>query len=158
MSLAPLNPAFNAIVLEMVSIHLPHGFDVTDDSSECDTLEKITAHHNATGRIRVWSGASDATIFGESSVNHAFRAWHDLCHVTLGAEFTRAGEMDAMTMQSDMVALRYGADSVETRLATLWLACEVKGQLDYAASHDGAFPDNQREFAMAWIRANSGEF
>lgn len=29
------------------------------------------------GRVVVWDGASDATIYGDARVNHAFRAWHD---------------------------------------------------------------------------------
>ena len=75
-----LSRKLNAAVLAMVNNLLPMGYDVSDNAP--DTYEKLVNHVNKTGRILVWSGASETTIYGDREVNYAFRAWHDYVHFT----------------------------------------------------------------------------
>ncbi len=74
------------------------------------------------GTLTVWNGASDGTVFGAATVNHAFRAWHDSLHLATRIGFTVDEEIELGRRQAELVA-RLSGD----RLATLvWL--EVAGQ------------------------------
>lgn len=97
--LDPLYPRFNEMVQHAVNQLMPDGFDVTDNPSDCDTLDKVRRWYETTGRIVVWTGESEQTIFGAPQVNHAFRAWHDYVHVLFGLPFTRNGEHLVMKIQ-----------------------------------------------------------
>lgn len=141
-SLQPLFPAFDRFVNDIVAELFPCGFDVTDDDSLCDTFEKLEAYHTETGRIRVWSGGSEETIFGSPETNHAFRAWHDFCHLLLGAPFTPDGEARVATLQQQMVTER-----VDSPCFLNILDIEINGQIRYYDEH-GCFPENQRQFML----------
>lgn len=138
----PLFPAFDKFVNDIVAEFFPCGFDVTDDGSLCDTFEKLEAYYTETGRIRVWSGGSEETIFGSPETNHAFRAWHDLCHLLLGEPFTPEGESEVAELQKQMVISR-GGPSLFLRI----LDIEINGQIRYYEEH-GSFPVNQRQFML----------
>lgn len=105
MILNPLMPEFNQAVLSIQQILLPDGFDITSDGALVDTLEKITDHYEEEGRILVWSGGSDYSIYTSPEVNWAFRAWHDYIHITMGATFTKAGEALVCEKQKQHVDL-----------------------------------------------------
>lgn len=91
MKLEPLYPALNKAVEHIVDVLMPDGFDTTDNEEHCNTYRKLEGYHKATGgRIIVWTGASNRTIFGAPEINHAFRAWHDWCHLVLEADFSQA--------------------------------------------------------------------
>jgi hypothetical protein len=56
------------------------------------TVAEMHRAFSETGRIVVWSGGSESTIYREPQVNYLFRAWHDWTHLRTGADFTLAGE------------------------------------------------------------------
>lgn len=92
----------------------------------------------------VWSGGSNATVYGDPAINHAFRAWHDSLHLKLGLDFSLESEIAVATEQSRLLH--------NDGLARLIMA-EVKGQAEYFAKHS-QFPDNQVEFVTNYLKAN----
>lgn len=64
------------------------------------TVAELLESYSATGEIVVYAGASDATIFGAPVVNHAFRAWHDWCHIRTRIGFTVPDEVTLARWQA----------------------------------------------------------
>lgn len=145
-SMRPLSPSFNRVVLEMANSLMPEGWIARLEAPT--NLSELEWDTWAAGKIVVSSKYSDCTIFGSPKINHAFRAWHDWCHLYLNAEFDRAGETTVYEMQSKQLILKYGA-----YLSRNWrqlLRCEIIGQLDYVELH-GHFPVDQQAFAKEWL-------
>ena len=92
--------------------------------------------------LPVWSGACENTIYTSPEGNYAFRAWHDLTHLRLGADFSRDGEF-AAAWQHQREAYLAGLSRAARQL--LWI--DTWGQFEYGLTHDGAFVENQLEFA-----------
>jgi hypothetical protein len=136
-NMTALNPAFNAKVEQIAkSINI----ELTAESRDCDSLEKITNYYNRTGIVMVWTGASENTIFGNEMVNFKFRAWHDLIHITGQHAFDAKGERAVMEEQQRQAP--EFKDLIE---------CEVIGQVEYFEA-TGKFPDNQIEFAKQYLK------
>lgn len=93
------------------------------------------------GVMTVWDGASDRTIWRDARVNHAFRAWHDDCHLRVAAPFTLAGERRACEEQIRQLLAAYpGAHAIAR---TIYV--EVIGQAEHYATF-GTFPEDQVAF------------
>ena len=142
----PLNRGFNVAVNHIASRIFPCGFDVSADAPS--TFESLVAHYRETGRVCVWNGASDQTIFADVETNFAFRAWHDSKHILFGLPFTREGEYSAMVYQCRDICALYDGRTAETYCRIL--AAEICGQFDYAQRH-GGFPTDQIGFARAYL-------
>ena len=146
---APLDRAFNVAVNHIASVLFPTGFDVADTAPS--SLSELQQHVAATGRMLVWDGASDATIFGDDETNFAFRAWHDWCHLFGGFTFDLAGETLAMQMQQRHIRTLYGNGAQTDRWCKL-LEAEIVGQARYHAA-TGAFPADQVAFTRQYLAA-----
>jgi hypothetical protein len=142
----------DAAVLRMAALKFPHGYDVRPDAP--DTLEKLCAHLDSGARMAVFDGGSDQTIFGDASVNYAFRAWHDYHHYRHKLAFDAEGEARACMYQVQDLRDQFGNGARVQHWARL-LDAEINGQLRYAAAHDGAFPTNQRAFVLAYLADQS---
>lgn len=124
-------------------------YDVLDNAP--NTFDELMQYYNDTGRIGVWSGASDATIFNNPASNHAFRAWHDMQHILRLAPFTLEGEALAMQGQMRMVE-RLGFISQNSKnICFQLLRIEIMEQAKYAAKH-GEYMTNQKEFVINKLR------
>jgi hypothetical protein len=174
----PLYPPLNAFILAHVARLFPEGFDKLSSDVAPSTWEGVAEYLAMYGRMGVSADHSDATVYGDPHVNHAFRAWHDWTHYILGpgeGEFTVPGERAVLEAQCrDMrywwprpfADLSNGAckpinvDPVVSairRARQLDFAChvlyaEVVGQLEHRDVYGGAFPENQRGFVMAYMR------
>lgn len=135
MSLETLIPELNKRILALAPKH----FKVSDSAPQ--TFEALKREYAETGVIHVWSGASDTTIYGDASVNHAMRAWHDALHVELDADFTLDGERRVALRQAELIGC--------SKLAPIILA-EVLGQVEYFQTH-GQFPKDQLAFVKAYL-------
>lgn len=89
----------------------------------------------------VWSGGSDKTIYGDPSVNWAFRAWHDSIHKALNAPFTIEGEGLVAIEQARQIGGTFGD------IVTL----EINAQAEYFEKH-GQFPNDQTTFMIEVMR------
>lgn len=114
-------------------------FVVRDDAPA--SLAQVAQALSETGRLVVWGGGSDKTIYGARELNWRFRAWHDATHLAVGGEFTPEGELATCLAQQDTARrlLREAGRAEEQ----LW--AEVMGQLEYQAVH-GIFPEDQVTF------------
>lgn len=139
-----LNIAINAIAARL----FPAGYDVAEDAP--NDFEALKKHVATTGRMLVWSGGSDQTIFGDPETNWAFRAWHDWHHVNRNLPFTPEGEQAVVEWQINDLLKVYGDGEQVQRWARI-LRCEVDGQVEYQNNHDGAFPKDQRAFTQAYL-------
>lgn len=143
----PLFPAFNVAVHQIAARLLPCGFDVAAEAPS--TLEQLQSRVTKTGRLLVWSGASDATIFGDAETNYAFRAWHDWCHWRYSLPFNLDGEREAAKRQIEHVAQLYGERQSWHFGNIVW--AEVVGQAEHFAAF-GGFPEDQRAFTKAYMQ------
>ena len=97
----------------------------------------------------VWSGGSEATVYGNRSVNFSFRAWHDFCHWDGSYDFTLEGEIATCEMQCRQLFEFYG-DCERVRVWCLLLRVEIVGQALFFHRHK-RFPDDQRSFVAAYL-------
>lgn len=151
----PFYEPLNKFIYDINGTLMPNGFDTTADEHQFDTLDKIKLHYYTTGRVAVWSGASDDTIFGLPSVNHAFRAWHDWGHIHLDAPFNMEGELKVLEWQNWLISKWHKSPS-ERLIMQRMLDCEIRGQLEYQAANNGQFPPHQRSFALYWLNEQYG--
>lgn len=140
---AALDPEFDRVVVERARTCFPEGYDVVDDAPQ--TLEEINQLLNSGARMKVWSGASQFTIYGAPEVNFAFRAWHDWTHWKGQFPFNVTGEAATANAQVNELRTVYG-DSENTRRWACLIYTEVVGQVLYADINNGTFPGNQRLF------------
>ena len=77
-----------------------------------------------------------------------FRAWHDLTHIELNAEFDQIGEIHVARYQSQFVP--------EGLLREIFLADTV-GQTEFASATDGGFVTNQRAFVFDYLNVGSSQ-
>lgn len=135
-----------AIILSLAPRHVAlagswEGFNVTGATP----IGLFAARIHARGVMTVWEGASDKTIWRDARVNHAFRAWHDQCHIRVNAGFTLAGERLACEEQiRELMAAYPRAHS----MAAL-IRAEVIGQAEHFA-RTGIFPEDQIAFHAAY--------
>lgn len=136
----PFDTGLNTAINHIASKLFPCGYDVADTAPE--TLDQLNAHIASTGRMVVWSGESDNTIYADAETNWAFRAWHDWCHWKGQLPFTLAGELAALEMQLDHLRTL----GLWTRFREEALRIEVGETARY---HEiaGRFPDDPRQFA-----------
>lgn len=141
----PFSKSFDIATMHMASRLFPKGFDTSDTldvNSLDDVRAAIAANH---GRMIVWSGASDRTIYGDPSVNHAYRAWHDWCHLDTGGDFSVDGEQKAARRQMDQLSEVFGEGHEDFALWCFLLHCEGVEQAAYT-HRTGNFVVYQREF------------
>lgn len=143
-----LDRGFNSVVQAMARRFMPQGFDVSSDAP--DTLEALRKHYKKTGRILVWNGASDRTIFGDPEVNFAFRAWHDYTHLKISAPFDRPGETAVALVQTADMYQRMGYCNNSRRYARI-IDAEIVGQLRHQETF-GEFPEDQLGFVQAYLK------
>ena len=146
---------FSKAVVHISGILMPDGFDTTADESLVDTFEKVSTILDDTGRICVWSGASDNTIYTSPEVNHAFRAWHDYRHMSLQAPFTQAGERCVCERQQRDIDLYcgYASKALRDEFKRI-LDIEINQQIEYKLS-TGEFVSDQLQF---YINHTEGDY
>lgn len=119
--------------------------DIAPDSYEavCAEYRDCILHCRA---FRVWSGASDKTIYTMPEGNYAFRFLHDIAHAAHKLDFSLAGELAAGAYQIADVTQAFGYDSLERQLIVL----DTKGQIEYFHAH-GEFPEDQLQWTLSQL-------
>lgn len=129
----------DALVIACKRLNLPK-YEVSDLAPE--TLSDVISTYQLTGRLVVWSGASENTIFGSREANWLFRAWHDYEHIRTMGEFNQLGETMTCLKQMSQVG------SIFAEIVKI----EVIGQLKYQSQY-GTFPANQFEFFKKQLKS-----
>lgn len=93
-------------------------------------------------QFRVWSGGSDATIYGSPEANYASRFWHDITHVRARLGFTFTDELATAELQIiELTEAGLSAEAIDL------FRIDTQGQSHYADLTGGAFPADQLAFA-----------
>lgn len=144
-----MSKALDSAVSDMAHRIFPGGYDTSPNAP--NTFNDLVKDFNDRGRMTVFSGASDKTIFGSEKANYDFRAWHDSVHLRLMAPFTPDGEHRVCEEQQRDLKRAYG-DTPKVREMCSLIQEEIDGQVGYAQHHNGDFPVNQRAFATAYLK------
>lgn len=139
-----LDPEFNRVVLEMSK---QVQYYVSDH--EYESFDDMKTSFEKYGYLLINRDNSENTIFGVPYINHAFRAWHDYCHILGGYDFSLSGELVTSQMQCAQMADRF-PDHPKLGWWNSILDCEVFGQASYFLDHN-EFPSNQYEFALGYL-------
>lgn len=124
-------------------IKLGFGWQAVDEGAPSTLDELLNEYAECLSNLRpfrVWSGASDRTIFTSPQINHAFRFVHDTDHVMQGCNLEHAGEEDVI--KPFIMEVFHAAGFV----AAVLCACDLLGQLWYGTNNHGAFVDDQESF------------
>jgi hypothetical protein len=111
----------------------------------CDSAPSVYADLVNTPNLVVYAGASDMTVYGDSSDNHRFRAWHDSLHIAHGLTFS---DIDEYQVGREHARL-FGQYS---DFAADMVYADVVRQVDYYRAN-GAFPVNQIAFIESCVRS-----
>lgn len=114
-------------------------YDVRDDLGSMTDADMLRFYH-ATGRILVWSGGSDSTIFGDARVNWHFRAWHDFCHIKSGVCNRVHGALGCFEPVAEYAVADWQSRGLSDTLARI-VQIEVSGQAKNYATTGGFLPD-----------------
>lgn len=146
----PFSSSLNDAIVHMAVKAWPEGWTGRADLDGM-TFADLKETYARTGRIEVWTGGSDETIFASHIVNVAFRAWHDACHLAGDYPFGLVGEKGALDLQLKQLEEEFPGHKDMAYWKRL-LTCEVLGQLAYSVTN-GHFPDNQRAFTRAFLKS-----
>jgi hypothetical protein len=145
---SPVCIHFNVAVHAIANRLYPCGFDVGPTGPQ--SLEELNALLDNGGRLMVWDGASETTMFDCRETNYAWRAWHDWCHYKLQAPFNMDGERLVVEMQKDHLRTVYGANHP---LMAKWCAmvdADIIGILEYH-ERTGEYPEDQRAVVEQYL-------
>jgi hypothetical protein len=141
----PLSEAFNKFVLEQAAKVV---YSVIE-GYEYDNFTHMKNDFTLYKYIIVNSQHSENSIFADESINCAFRAWHDSCHLRANANFSPEGEQRAaMLMNYDVLNGDVDEDNVNLFLNLIHI--EVIGQGKYFELY-GDFPTHQMDFARGYM-------
>lgn len=145
---AVLDHGLNVAVLLIAGRLFPGSFDVGDDAP--DSYEKLVSLFESGRRFIVYGGGSDSTIFGDPTVNHHFRAWHDWCHWQGRHDFSLAGEYAVYQMQCGHLATIYGDNETTHRWQRILFADGIAQKLHFQKY--GSFPEDQMAFVRRFLK------
>lgn len=117
--------------------------DYFDDMSPREAFNKMKEDYSKTGKIKIWTGSSDNTIFGDETVNVYFRAWHDYTHLMINQDFSFAGETAVAIAQAGQLPDDF---IFEKEL----IMCEIVGQNLYYRENKEYCTD-QRVFTHQYL-------
>jgi len=115
-------------------------FDSNDIEATFESHKKI---YRETGKIYIWTGASENTIFGDEKINHYFRAWHDYIHLNYNLGYSITEESIVCNIQRDMLPNEW---VFEKDL----INAEIIGQAHYFYRNN-KFVENQRLFTAIYL-------
>jgi len=99
--------------------------------------------YRETGKIYIWTGESDNTIFGDRKINYYFRAWHDYIHLNYNLGYSITEESIVCNIQRDMLPKEW---VFEKEL----INAEIIGQAHYFYMNND-FVKNQRLFTANYL-------
>lgn len=140
----PLCIGYNIAVRAMTRRIFTTGYDTVSNINEAPTsLEELNEVMNGgKGRMIVWDGACDRTIFDCPETNQDFRAWHDWAHWVKQAPFTLDGEVKAIDYQCENLITVHG-DTDEVAYWRTLLRTDIVGTFAHREI-TGDYPEDQR--------------
>lgn len=114
-----------------------------DDIGEMTDSDMI-GHYRSTRKLLIWTGGSDATIFGNAEVNWLFRGWHDYCHILSGVCNREHGVRGCFEPIAEYAVADFQCIGLGDKLANV-VQIEVASQAKHFET-TGKFVDNQLDF------------
>lgn len=122
-----------AIAVKLASIRAgTPQYAVRDDAGSMTDADMIRAYR-ATGKLVIWSGASDNTVFGDASINWLFRAWHDFSHIRSGVCNREHGPLGCFEPIAEYAVADWQCVGLSDSLAKI-VQLEVSGQARHFAT------------------------
>lgn len=118
--------------------------DNFDPNDPHGTFLEHKDYFKQTGKIRIWKGASNNTIFGLPEINWYFRAWHDHTHITNDLGYSPIEESIVAEIQKSQLPEDW---IIERKLIDI----EVTGQVQYHHLN-GEFVKDQRQFTAIYYQ------
>ena len=116
----------------------------TFDSNDIEaTFEMHKQIYRETGKIYIWKGESENTIFGNEKINHYFRAWHDYIHLNYNLGYSITEESIVCNIQKNQLPQDW---YFEKEL----INAEIIGQAHYFYKNN-SFLKNQRLFTANYL-------
>jgi len=143
----PFSLALNKYIQSWYDQHKDYiVFTDTDDFDENDiegTFRRHKLRYSETGKIHVWTGSSENTIFGDPKINHMFRAWHDCTHIVNDLGYEPLNEILVGKIQAEQLpySWRFERDLIDA---------EVTGQVLYFVANN-EFISDQRQFTLDYL-------
>jgi hypothetical protein len=142
MNYTPLSESLNNQILSLAPPHI--GCEDAPNSYKALTLPSA---YDSQGRLRVYNGGSERTIYGSNRVNLAFRAWHDSLHLQYGLTFQPDDEIELASIHASMIKGDY-----EKRL----IMADVKAQVLHWQKFN-AYVEDQRGFVVDYLKTGKIE-
>jgi hypothetical protein len=143
------NPKLDSTVRAISARLWPQGYDVATNAPA--TFKALKAEFAVRGRITVFDGGCESTIYAAPATNHAFRAWHDHGHLHGGYDFSVAGETATARLQIQQLREFMGNDPQADEFSMI-LEADVIGQSLYYARRK-AFVNDQVSFVRAYLQS-----
>lgn len=141
-----LDTDFNKAVLSIANKLVP-SYDISDNAP--NTYKDMVKYFKEHGKLCIYNGASDKTIFADSNVNIAFRAWHDYYHLTKELQFTDLGEYIVSNYQATDIMV-YCLENNKLDKLNLWLNLldiEINEQVQFF-NENNYFIEDQYKFTL----------
>ena len=146
----PFSEKLNDFISDWFELHKDIFVFTDKDNFDSNNIEATFELHKKiyrnTGKIHIWNGASDKTIFGDSIINCKFRAWHDYIHINYNLGYSITEESIVCDIQKDMLPFTW---DFEKKL----IECEIRGQVHYFYRNN-KFVENQRLFTIKWLESS----
>lgn len=138
-----LSEKVEAIAFEKLAQHGYVGVAAVEDAPNSYTqLTKAYYSRSHGNRFLVWNGASETSVYNGCRVNYLFRAWHDLLHIELEAQFDEEGEYRCANYQCSHSSL------TDLERQIIWI--DIVDQFRFEKL-TGEFPVDQKKFAYTVI-------
>lgn len=127
------------------------GVNYEESLSAPSTFEEVKTEwqlaKKTTRPFKVYSGASDRTIYDSPHVNWAFRFWHDYLHVFGNRGMNFYDEAVIAKTHIEAVAAEFGESSLEAKI----IEADTYGQAVWYAVN-GSYVEDQREFVTMYVK------
>ena len=139
----PFSETLNKFINEFYETH-KDTFVIVDNDDFVSPEISFNIHlqrFRKTGKIHIWNGSSENSIYGNSETNIKFRAWHDYTHMTNELGYTFDDESIVAKIQAAFLPIES-----DKKL----LLADVIGQGEYF-NNFGEFPIDQRRFVATYL-------
>ncbi|MET3537673.1 hypothetical protein [Chryseobacterium limigenitum] len=128
--------------------HVHFEFVTEDDFNPKDikgTLNRYIERFEKERVIRIWTGSSDNSMFGNEAVNVLYRCFHDYVHITQKAGFDFAGESFTALVQASLIPSDW---LLEKQL----IMTDIVGLNLYHRAHNKEYVVDQRQFIIDFLK------
>lgn len=148
MQLSELQNGLADMVRHQSRIARTPSYVIRDDLFGMTDRDRVRFYRD-TGKLAIWSGGSERTIFGSARTNYLFRAWHDWCHISSGVCNYAIGPLGCFEPSAEYKVADFQCNGLGDSLAKL-VQAEVSGQARHFEA-TGNFVADQIAFTLSMM-------